>query len=78
MAKRRKEYPINKIKPKDSSGMDLRGFISEIFKDYGDDFAKMFFEKRLSNETETSIIFYLQNGDSWKNKELVVTLRDRE
>lgn len=76
--KRIKEYPLHKIKARDYMEVSLKKYISEIFKKYGDDFAKMFFEDRLNNETETTIIVNLCDEGNWNKKELIITLRDKE
>lgn len=78
MTKRIKEYPIHKIKHRDSMNVSLKEYISEIFKEYGDDFAQMFFEDRLNNETETTIIVNLSDEGNWNKKKLIISLEDVE
>lgn len=77
-AKRIKEYPIHKIKPCDPMEMNLKEYISEVFRKHGDEFAEMIFKDRLSNQTETTIIINLSDKGNWNKKELKISLRDVE
>ena len=59
------------------NGISFMNYLGEIFKEYGEDFAVMLCENKLSIETERTIVFDLKDG--FDNKyELEITLRDLE
>lgn len=57
--------------------MSFKQYLSEIFTDYGVDFAKILCENKLSIESERRLCFELTDSVGNK-KELEISLRDLE
>ena len=61
------------IKPM-GDGISFMDYLGEILTEYGDDFAKMLCENKLSIESERSVVFELITP--FGKRELEITLRE--